>query len=350
MYDAKFLSKFPFFKKHSYKYILDSLTGTVTRGVVLDYAKKLISDKHPFGMIIIDIDNFKSINDGYGHRCGDLILVEFAQNLMEFVGDNGLVGRYGGDEFIIILDGKYDYDRIRAYLVDLYGCNKIIRRDYFYNDKVIPVTGTVGCTLYPKDADNYDELFMKMDKTLYRGKIKGRNCFIIYVDEKHRDINVHDKDASSLSIMFKKINNLLAINHDLPKDKLIKKLLVYVKDAIGLNQVVFVTPDRKVISSLDKAPHKVEPSCIELLDSLCDADGLFVPLNISLLREESKTADEFLTSGKILTFMMDKVSYEDKVYGYILFFETMVERIWQDNNIALILFMNRVIYEILSKK
>ena len=108
MYDKTLLDN-DFFKEIIVDYegfkvesTLDSLTKVLLRNYIVNYAKFLIKNNVPFSFQIIDLDNFKLINDNYGHAMGDAILVDFAKRLKDAVGDKGLVGRYGRDEFIII--------------------------------------------------------------------------------------------------------------------------------------------------------------------------------------------------------------------------------------------------------
>ena len=75
----------------------------------------LIEEQTPFALSLVDLDNFKSINDNYGHRTGDDMLSRTAADLRRVTGENGVVGRYGGDEFLIVFFGSTDYDRYYYY-------------------------------------------------------------------------------------------------------------------------------------------------------------------------------------------------------------------------------------------
>lgn len=348
MYKLSDIIKHDFFKNVDYNYLLDSLTGVISRGYIISFAKDLIKKKTPFSIVIMDIDNFKDINDNFGHKCGDITLNEIGTSLIEYVKDDGLVGRYGGDEFIIILKGEYDYDRLHEWIQNLYNSKLIFRRNYEYRDKEYYVTATTGSATYPKDAKNYDDLFLVMDKTLYRGKKKGRNCFIIYVEEKHKNINVHDEDALSLSRMFKKINNIVSLASGETREVVMKKVLDYVAEAVGLNQVSFVMANGDVLSSGKNEAHDIDSSCIDLLTGLCDSDGLYVPKSLEALKEDSDKAAKFIDERGILTFILGKVSDEKKFYGLFIFFETLITRIWQDKDISLMLYLSKLFYILLN--
>ncbi len=348
MYKLSDIIKYDFFKNLDYNYLLDSLTGVISRGYIINFAKDLIKHKTPFSIVIVDIDNFKDINDTYGHKCGDITLNEIGTTLIEYVKNDGLVGRYGGDEFIIILKGEYDYDRLHEWIQNLYSSKTIFRRNYEYRGKEYYVTATTGSATYPKDAKNYDDLFLVMDKTLYRGKKKGRNCFIIYVEEKHKNINVHDEDALNISKMFKKINNIVSLASGEDRNVIMKKVLDYVAEAVGLNQVSFVMNNGDVISSGKHLAHDINSSCINLLSGLCDSDGLYVPTSLETLKDDSEKAAKFIDERGILTFIVGKVGDENKFYGLFIFFETQITRIWQDKDIALLLYLTKLFYILLN--
>ena len=90
----------PYFKNVDLEHSFDATTGVLNRETIIGYAKYLISKNIKFSAFISDIDNFKYINDTYGHLMGDKVLEGFGKFLPEAMGDKCIVGRYGGDEFI----------------------------------------------------------------------------------------------------------------------------------------------------------------------------------------------------------------------------------------------------------
>ncbi len=193
---------------------LDPLTKIYDRSVLNEYTIELIHRKNPFVFCFVDIDNFKNINDTYGHSFGDKVLTEFAQLLKNSIGDRGSVARYGGDEFIIVIPGEYDYDQTWKICYEILTIPRKIEDEKI---KEADITLTLGSARYPLDSTNVDGIIELSDKALYRGKMKGRNCFIIYLPEKHADINLkteRDKVVSSTylhNIVYKNIvegNNL----------------------------------------------------------------------------------------------------------------------------------------------
>ncbi len=167
----------------------DYLTGVLTKGEITKLAISTVDEKKTqnITMAIIDIDYFKKVNDVYGHMKGDEVLKKVASIIRHEVRDDGLVGRFGGDEFLVIFYDAYDMENMRERLRSIK--NRVaassVKAD---NGEKISLTLSIGCAAYPKDASNYEDLFYLADFALYRAKEKGRNRYIIYDWEKHRTI------------------------------------------------------------------------------------------------------------------------------------------------------------------
>lgn len=164
----------------------DYLTGVLTKAEITDLAINTVDVKKipNITLAIIDIDYFKKVNDVHGHMMGDEVLKSVAALIKNEVRDEGLVGRFGGDEFLVIFYNAYDMETMRERL-------RSIKNGVFANHMTsesgedISVTLSIGCAAYPKDADNYEDLFFLADFCLYRAKEKGRNRYIIYSADKH---------------------------------------------------------------------------------------------------------------------------------------------------------------------
>ena len=191
MYSKEQLEKYPFFREKleetDLSGMLDQLTGLVSRGNILWFAQWLIDHDVPFSFAMLDLDNFKFINDTYGHYVGDQVLIHVSEDLMALLGDAGVAGRFGGDEILIVNLRDVTYDDCKKFFTRMYE-GTVLRKNIQLEDCNPFITGTVGCAIYPKDAKDYNSLFEVIDKLLYRGKTKGRNCHIIYVEEKHKYI------------------------------------------------------------------------------------------------------------------------------------------------------------------
>lgn len=163
---------------------LDPLTGLYNKAAIKEMATDALVNSHEvITYVMLDLDHFKDVNDNYGHMFGDEVILNVARIIKEIVGKKGFVGRVGGDEFFIVLKGiGSEIDELRPVL-------RSIRTqiEWAYKGRLggIKLTASIGCASYPKDSDNYDELFKLADRCLYYAKTKGRNRFIIYTKALH---------------------------------------------------------------------------------------------------------------------------------------------------------------------
>lgn len=178
-----------FFRKINMQYAYDFLTKTLNKEAILGYAEYLVEQKKPFALFFLDLDHYKSINDTLGHQVGDIVLARTAKQIMEDLAEVGIVGRFGGDEFICIVEDIINYDEIWQLARKVSQGIRFLKINEL-KDKlwIASLTSTIGVARYPLDAVSFNELLEASDKALYRGKHKGRNCFIIYNDILHSSI------------------------------------------------------------------------------------------------------------------------------------------------------------------
>ncbi len=166
----------------------DSLTGLLNRYHIEKYINECIVQKKFFYFCMLDLDYFKNINDTYGHVYGDKVLKQVASALKKVVGKDGALGRIGGDEFIIVkkLNEAPSLDEKREFC-------RAIRNEFRNkeNDAIVysNLTTTLGLVTYPFDGMTYKDLAGNVDKALYKGKAKGRNCYIIFNEQIHGHID-----------------------------------------------------------------------------------------------------------------------------------------------------------------
>jgi diguanylate cyclase (GGDEF)-like protein len=120
-----------------------------------------------------DIDDFKHINDTYGHPCGDQVLRQVAVCLMANVRSIDILGRYGGDEFVILLP---ESDLLTASEVAERLANRVRELRIPYNDKILQTSLSIGVTLVTQLTHNLEALFAQADQSLYKAKQRGKDC------------------------------------------------------------------------------------------------------------------------------------------------------------------------------
>ncbi len=131
-------------------------------------------------MFIVDIDNFKAVNDNLGHHFGDIVLSDIATELRSCFRDSDVVGRIGGDEFIVFVKNTRD---LRVIESKAKAISKAFKNNYSGENKDYKVSGSIGISMYPKDGTNYEDLYKAADKALYQSKLSGKDRFTFYSDE-----------------------------------------------------------------------------------------------------------------------------------------------------------------------
>lgn len=162
----------------------DSFTGLLNKRACAEYAAEMLaagSEIHYMAMI--DIDNFKNINDTYGHMYGDKVIGQVASIINSSLNGRGIAGRFGGDEFFIFTNWITTEVQLRAILTSI---RKRVQNAF--EEQNCKVTLSIGVSMAPTDGCTYDELFKKADKCLYLAKFKGKNRFIIYEEDKHGNL------------------------------------------------------------------------------------------------------------------------------------------------------------------
>ena len=175
----------------------DKMTGLLNKTAITEIAKDLTAQypRKTFYFCLMDIDYFKSVNDTFGHMCGDEVIIDVAHIIRDCVGENGLVGRIGGDEFMVVLEKISDRAKVREVLAKL---RETVETKYKNFRDCLNITLSIGTALYPEDAGDYDDLFKVTDKMLYRAKMKGRNRYIIYTREIHGNVLQSEETAAPI--------------------------------------------------------------------------------------------------------------------------------------------------------
>ncbi|MEF9934509.1 MAG: diguanylate cyclase [Clostridium sp.] len=192
---------------------VDYLTKVYNRRFFNSFLKESIEEadinNRPISVLLIDIDYFKSINDTYGHGFGDEVLEEIAHLIKKHSGENNLVARFGGEEFVIVI--KDACTEKAALIGENLRC--LVESHHFYykeSDNPIRVTVSVGVCCYPEKASNTRELINRVDDALYKAKFLGRNRVEIYdsiLEEIRTDVlNEQPEFYSSLKSIMSAIN------------------------------------------------------------------------------------------------------------------------------------------------
>ncbi len=164
--------------------ITDELTGVFVRRYVLDrfFESLLRANKFnsPLSFLMIDVDNFKKINDSYGHLVGDAVLKEVANRIKSTAREIDLVGRYGGEEFCVIL---LDTDKEGAKRAGERICKVVSEKPIIAYNETLNVTVSVGVASFPEDGKDPYTIIEVADKALYEAKRSGKNRTVVLGQE-----------------------------------------------------------------------------------------------------------------------------------------------------------------------
>jgi len=156
--------------------ILDPLTRVYNKREILNFLEKFLANfirykKEPFSVMMLDIDFFKKINDTYGHLAGDFVLKEFVKIIKNKIRSSDILGRFGGEEFILILPNT----KISGALKLAMRIKEEVENHIFeYGKEKIKVTTSIGITSVSLN-DSVESLLERVDEALYDAKRKGRN-------------------------------------------------------------------------------------------------------------------------------------------------------------------------------
>ena len=144
----------------------------------LEYALNLARrNEEQLGILYLDLDRFKDINDTIGHDIGDLLLKDVAHRLHNNIRDTDICSRLGGDEFIVVLTSVNDAQRIQEKCEQLL---QLIAQPYSLQGHLLSVFASAGISVFPQDGNNVDELIRNADAALHKAKELGRNRSYLY--------------------------------------------------------------------------------------------------------------------------------------------------------------------------
>lgn len=154
----------------------DFLTGIPNRSKFMADLSELISAKTPCSVIMVDIDDFKQINDVLGHTAGDEALKQVAGRLKEISSQILTPYRFAGDEFILLLQSGQD----KIIEKTGYQCRQVFTAPFLLGGKEAKICGSIGIASYPKDTEDMGQLIVYADDAMYQVKKNGKNDFAIY--------------------------------------------------------------------------------------------------------------------------------------------------------------------------
>ncbi len=254
----------------------DALTGLPNRILLNDRLqealKRMGRDRKRVALLFLDLDNFKNINDGFGHTAGDNLLVEFSQRLQAQLRVGDTLARQGGDEFLILLHDVENVKDVSTVAQRLLGC---LQEPFFYEEVEYFVTASLGITIAPEDGKYAEILIKNADMAMYRAKDLGRNNFQFFTPE--LDVQAHQR----LSLEAKLRKGLEAEEFELYYQPQVRATT---NTIIGAEALVRWRHEGQLISPAEFIP-------------LAEESGLILPLGSWVVRTAARQAKQWQDEG-----------------------------------------------------
>lgn len=319
----------------------DAMANVLSRNELIDYVNDLISKDNPFAYFFVDFDNFKKVNDTLGHQAGDRALFLCVEFLQKSKPAGSIVARYGGDEFVLVCPFIQNYDdtwQIARNFCQYFRNHPQPFLSGIYHEGTITITA--GVSRFPLDGKNFEELNSAADKALYKGKTKGKDCFVIYDQKKHGNIKTDSRDMElSVTDVVSKIFTLFETsdNAHTAFDDGVK----WLGDLFKPNFIVLLSPDQSCLL-LDQELEDESRYLPYQYDSVfSEMDKSLKIFRFSEVRKASKDVlYQQMEASKIHSFVAVRIKEKDDVS--LLLFEFRRERQFLDHELAAFLVFGRV--------
>lgn len=337
------------------EYTRDTGIPILNKKSITDYAKRaMTAGNNKVCLVILDLDNFKTVNDTMGHMVGDEVLCRTAEIIKAALEDRGILGRIGGDEMMIVFPNVESETELRNTM-------RTIRTniEWEYKDKFknVQVTCSMGAAVYPDNGDSYDEIFSLADKMLYIAKSKGKNRYVIFVPEIHGAI-LHPDQKTTGDILQKVQGERGIVMQQLVEQFLVRRVMTFeqmitsVGNCFNLDEIVTVTGERFTNSNVSVwnregyYPNVQEPvySSPEpgFLNSFDDNNTLVIHA-IASLESKTETLYNRLKDNNVESVFFYKFSNTSKSNGYLIFAKASRRQMWSEEDKVLLALVGKIV-------
>ena len=337
-----------------------------TQQAITDYLNERKADT-PAAMLILDLDNFKLINDNYGHLYGDEVLTRLGTMLKQLFRSHDIIGRIGGDEFLVFLRDIPSVELIHN------RCRQLLDAFHSLLAQHAPglnVSCSIGASLVPAHGSGYAELFRRADEALYLSKARGKNRYTLFdptdvgapsLDAVHIPARIDSDeqpgmaDASFVRFVFRRLYE----SHDIIST--LNEILAYVGKQLKVSRVyIFENNDDNTCCSntFEWCNEGISPEIDHLQNisyltdisgwpEVFDEKGVFYCADISTLEPHFRA---ILEPQNIKSMLQCSIRDNGVFRGYVGFDECSVYRLWTQDQINLLQFLSEVLSLFLLKK
>jgi diguanylate cyclase (GGDEF)-like protein len=268
----------------------DELTGLPNRRVIEHRANSLLrrGAQERFALAFLDIDNFKHINDYYGHIIGDALLAEVARRLGMNLRESDMLSRISGDEFLWLLNPIQSQDEVAEYIQFIL---QRLRAPFFIDGSEVFASTSIGVSLYPEHGRSYEELRQNADIAMYRVKNDGKDAAVFFDVSMEREAlaRMRVEQSLRLAILEKRFCCAFQAKVDIRTQE-IKGIeaLVRLRDDEGVIQAPGTFINLAVeLGLIDELTHMVLAEIIKSIDRINDAFGPTVSISINVAAKQA---------------------------------------------------------------
>jgi len=272
----------------------DELTDLPNRRVIEHRVNKLLhaEDTTSFALAFLDIDNFKHINDYYGHAIGDTLLVEVARRIGLNLRASDMLSRISGDEFVLLLhpvQGQEEVAEFIRFMVER------IKAPFFIDGSEIFASTSIGVSLYPEHGRSYEALRHNADIAMYRVKNAGKGTAAFFDDSMEREAQARMKVEQSLRMAILEKRFCCAFQ---------PKVDIRTRDIKGIEALVRLRDDQGVIQApgtfinlatelglIDELTHLVLAEIVKSIDLINESFGHDTTISINVAAKQAGNAD-----------------------------------------------------------
>ncbi|MEG1011465.1 MAG: diguanylate cyclase, partial [Ruthenibacterium sp.] len=346
----------------------DPMTGLYNKVAMATLANKGLAES-PHGrhaLMVLDIDDFKGINDTLGHAFGDLVLIDVSAKLKTAFRSNDIVGRIGGDEFSVLMKNIPDTGSVIKKGAEL---SRLFRQTYVGEKQQCKISCSIGMIITEAATidDSFEALYRKADAALYQAKQSGKNRFVLY--------QAGDADSYPIESTKTDDEDLQSLKKSRTLEAYIFELLYTARDfESSINMALAAIGQQYAVSRVSVFEHQEDgrttrnryewcsegvSSELEAMQQLelssgdtsimdCfDADGL---LCCNDVRELPPYVRDVLERQHVLATLQVTISNDERVFGFICFDDCNLHRVWSAEEIEKLSYLSKVLGVFLFKK
>jgi diguanylate cyclase (GGDEF)-like protein/PAS domain S-box-containing protein len=320
----------------------DSMTGLLNKATTETFVKEHLKEMQSGAydiVMLVDIDDFKNINDTYGHLTGDEVILDIAHTLMRFSFKDGFVGRIGGDEFLVYLPNVLD-KTLACEKAEKYA--DALREKYPGGNDKPKVTLSIGIAATDVPIP-YSDLIEQADAAVYQAKLNGKDCYVLYNKALGRAQYHNERRSNLCNFDPMVISNAIGIlSENADTTACIQKAINYVGEALNIDRIAIweYQADRNFVDKTieyQSASYPYADGRTENLSSLqweevdtMTITGSYHTANAKAIKLSNFGKGAFSGAKE---FMQNKFSYQGSAFAYIGFFNYSDEEVWSTEKI-----------------